>query len=55
MRLCGLGNVSVVSSDKSMPEFTFYAVRGAAELADLLRKRAEERRVARGVRELDME
>jgi membrane protein YdbS with pleckstrin-like domain len=55
MRLCGLGNVTVISSDKTMPTLTFYAVRGAAGVADLLRRRAEARRSARGVRELDVE
>lgn len=55
MRLCGLGHVIALTSDKSLPTVTFYAVRRPGELLEELRKNVEACRVRRGVREMDID
>ncbi len=54
MRLCGLGHVIALTSDKSQPTVTFYAVHRPGELLEELRENVEACRVRRGVREMDM-
>ena len=53
-RLIGLGTVTVISSDESMPTLVIPAIRGAAEVRQIIRENVELVRRARGVRELDM-
>jgi len=55
LRLCGLGHVTAVASDRSTPTVTFYAVRRPRQLMELLRTHVESRRIKRGVREMDVE
>lgn len=54
LRLFGLGNVVLVTSDKTNPTFTFQAVAEPRPLADAVRKSVEACRVAKGTRELDL-
>ncbi len=53
LRLFGLGNVILTTSDKTTPAFTFQAIRDPRALSDLLRKHVETCRVAKGTREID--
>ncbi len=55
MRLCGLGHVTAITSDKSQPTVTFYAVHRPAELMEELRRNVEACRVRRRVREVDID
>ncbi len=55
MRLCGLGHVIALTSDKSMPVVRFWAVRGSRKLSEDLRRLVEQRRVQRRVREMDID
>jgi membrane protein YdbS with pleckstrin-like domain len=55
MRMFGLGNVIAITSDKTTPTVTFWAVRRPGELYEELRKFVEQRRVQRRVREMDIE
>jgi uncharacterized membrane protein YdbT with pleckstrin-like domain len=55
LRLFGRGNVVLQTSDRSMPDFTLRAVPQPRELADRIRHLVEERRRARGVREIDLD
>lgn len=53
LRLFGLGNISLISSQRSTPMFTIIAVRGAPELREQLRHLVERRRNEKGVGEYD--
>lgn len=53
-RLLGLGTVTVISSDESMPRLVMPWIKGSIEVRQLLRENVELVRRARGVRELDM-
>ena len=55
LRLVGLANIEVVSSDKTNPFMVIPAVRGAEELRQQIRANVERMRVNRRVRELDFE
>ncbi|HPO16557.1 MAG TPA: PH domain-containing protein [Candidatus Hydrogenedentes bacterium] len=53
LRLFGLGNVVLTTSDRTTPTFTFRAIHDPRTLADMLRKHVEACRVAKGTREID--
>jgi membrane protein YdbS with pleckstrin-like domain len=55
LRLFGLGNIVLLTSDKTQPEARLLAIRGAGRLLEELRHHVEARRLKRGVREIDME
>lgn len=54
LRMFGLGNIVLETSDHSHPQFEMNAVPRPRELADQLRHYVEKRREEKGVRELDM-
>lgn len=53
LRLFGLGNIVIITSDQLNHELVLSALKNAPELRESIRKLVEARRVARGVRELD--
>lgn len=53
-RLLGLGTVTVISSDESMPTLEIPSIKGPAMVRQKIRENVELVRRARGVRELDM-
>lgn len=53
-RLLGLGTVTVISSDDTMPRMVIPWIKGSTDLREILRENVELVRRARGVRELDM-
>ncbi len=53
-RLLGLGTVTVISSDESMPTLVIPAIKDSARVRQIIRENVELVRKARGVRELDM-
>jgi membrane protein YdbS with pleckstrin-like domain len=53
-RLLGLGTVTVISSDESMPTLVIPAIKDSAKVRQIIRENVELVRRARGVRELDM-
>lgn len=53
LRLFGLGNVVLITSDKTHPRITINAIANSEQLADTLREHIEAMRIARGVREFD--
>ncbi len=53
-RLLGLGTVTVISSDESMPTLEIPSIKGPADVRQKIRENVELVRRARGVRELDM-
>ncbi len=55
LRLVSLGNIEILSSDRSTPSFVMRAVRDAEPLRQLLRSTVEKLRATKNVRELDME
>ena len=55
LRLFGLGNIVLDTSDRSTPIFTFKAVPDPSALRDELRTHVEARRTAKQVREVDFE
>jgi uncharacterized membrane protein YdbT with pleckstrin-like domain len=55
LRLVGLGNVALESSDKTTPRLVISAVRNAESLRQQLRANVERMRMAKRVRELDFE
>jgi uncharacterized membrane protein YdbT with pleckstrin-like domain len=55
LRLVSLGNVEIVSSDKSTPVLVLPALRNAEALRQQIRKHVEEMRTQKRVRELDFE
>ncbi len=55
LRMFGCGNVILETSDRSNPQFVLQAIPNPRKLADTIREIMEERRRARGVRELDVD
>jgi len=54
-RLFGLGNVKILTSDRSNPEIVLKAVPGARKLMDDIRTHVELRRDQKRVREVDFD
>lgn len=54
LRMVGCGNVVVISSDRTNPELTLWAVEDSEKMTNTIRKLVEQNRRARGVRELDV-
>jgi uncharacterized membrane protein YdbT with pleckstrin-like domain len=55
LRLFSLGNIHLVTSDRSDPEFTITAIKDPTALLDNIRKYVEIRRDQKRVKEVDME
>jgi uncharacterized membrane protein YdbT with pleckstrin-like domain len=55
LRLVSLGNIEIVSSDKSHPHYVIRGVRDAEPLRQMMRSTVERLRTDKRVRELDME
>jgi uncharacterized membrane protein YdbT with pleckstrin-like domain len=55
LRLVSLGNIEIVSSDRTHPRYVLRAVKNAEPLRQMLRSTVEQLRASKGVRELDME
>ncbi len=55
MRMAGLGSIVLQTSDRSLGNLTIPAVRGAAELRELLRQNVEIVRDRKRVREMDFD
>lgn len=55
LRILGLGNVVMDTSDRTTPVFVFRAIPAPAQLADVLRENVEVCRRTKGVREVDFE
>ena len=55
LRLVSLGNIQIVSSDRTHPTFLIPAVKQAAPLREKIRHCVETLRATKGVRELDTE
>ena len=53
LRLFGLANLILITSDKSSPVFTIKAISNAETLKNLIRNRVEVLRKEKGVREID--
>ncbi len=53
LRIFGLGNVTIYSSDKTLPQLELSAVKSPKEIAAIIRLRVEKMRTAKGVREFD--
>jgi uncharacterized membrane protein YdbT with pleckstrin-like domain len=55
LRLVSLGNIEIISSDRTTPRFLIPAVKGAETLREHIRQTVERLRTTKGVREMDME
>jgi uncharacterized membrane protein YdbT with pleckstrin-like domain len=55
MRLTGLASISLETSDRTMPSLVIPAIRGGAEMRELLRKQVELQRDKKRVREMDFD
>jgi uncharacterized membrane protein YdbT with pleckstrin-like domain len=55
LRLFGLGNITIQTSDKSHPVVVIRAIRNGEQLREQMRKAVEACRVKKGVREVDLE
>ena len=55
LRLFGLGNITLQTSDRSHPSLRLRAVRDGEALYELIRKAVEESRARKGVRDIDVE
>jgi membrane protein YdbS with pleckstrin-like domain len=55
LRIVGLGNIRIDSSDRSSPSYVIPAVRNAESLRQQIRTHVERLRLQRGVREMDMD
>ena len=55
LRLVSLGNIEIVSSDRTHPRFLIPAVKHAETLREHIRHTVEQLRATKGVREMDME
>ncbi len=55
LRMFGLGNIVLITSDRTTPEFQIEAVSNGADLRDEIRKYVELRRDRKRVREVDFE
>ena len=54
LRMFGLGNISLLTSDMTSPAFVFHAIPEPRGLADQIRIHVEACRVTKGTRELDI-
>ena len=55
LRLFGLGNITLQTSDRSHPAVRLRAVRDGEQLYEQIRRAVEHSRASKGVRELDVE
>jgi uncharacterized membrane protein YdbT with pleckstrin-like domain len=55
LRLFGLGNILLQTSDRSHPSLRLRAVRGGEQIYERIRAAVEDCRTRKGVRELDVE
>jgi uncharacterized membrane protein YdbT with pleckstrin-like domain len=55
LRLFGLGNITLVTSDRSHPVFTLRAIADGEALRDRIRNAVEACKARKGVKELDVE
>jgi uncharacterized membrane protein YdbT with pleckstrin-like domain len=55
MRIFGLSNIIMQTSDRSLPEVSILAVRGGVEIREKLRKQVEMLRDQKRVREVDFD
>ena len=53
MRLFGLGNLTLITSDKTSPRVYINAIRNVEEVRDIFRKHVEEARKATDTKEVD--
>ena len=53
MRLFGLGNLTLITSDKTNPRVYMRAIRNVENVRDIFRKHVEEARKATGTKEVD--
>ncbi len=53
MRLFGLGNLTLITSDKTNPKIHLYAIKNAENVRDLFRKNVEATRKKTGTKEVD--
>jgi uncharacterized membrane protein YdbT with pleckstrin-like domain len=54
LRMVGLGNIVLITSDASTPEVVLPAIKNAPAVRDLIRQHVETARSAKRVREVDM-
>ena len=55
LRLFGLGNINLQTSDRSHPVLSLRAIRNGEQLYEQIRNAVEQCRASKGVRELDVE
>jgi len=55
LRMFGLGNIMLITSDKTSKKYFIKALKDSEIIREKLRKFVEERRIKRGVREVDFE
>jgi len=53
LRIFGLGNLEIVTSDKTHPKIFFYAIKDCENVMSLLRNKVEEARKKTGTKEVD--
>lgn len=53
LRIFGLGNLTIISSDRTTPQFTMKAIKNPEEIMNLLRDNVEIARKKSGTREID--
>ena len=53
MRLFGLGNLTLITSDKTNPKIYLYAIKNVENVRDLFRKNVEATRKKTGTKEVD--
>ena len=53
MRLFGLGNLTLITSDKTNPKIYLYAIRNVESVRDVFRKNVEATRKQTGTKEVD--
>lgn len=53
MRLFGLGNLTLITSDKTNPKIYLYAIKNVENIRDLFRKNVEATRKKTGTKEVD--
>lgn len=55
LRMLNLGNITIITSDRTDPELTLRAIQNPERVVNLLRTNVEDCRSRKGVRALDME
>lgn len=55
LRMLGLGNLAIITSDATTPELQMYAIKGVEELREKLRTAVQSERDRKRVRELDVD